>query len=54
MRKVLFNELSNPNIFTVECSLYGYQKGLKIIEYTIEDFKQMGRKLVSSYIELEK
>ena len=31
LRNVLFSELGIPNIFTVECSLYGYHKGHRII-----------------------
>lgn len=54
-RHVLFKELTGcENIFTVECSLLGYvnSKTNRVTEYTIQDYHEMGAKLVETFFKL--
>lgn len=53
-RKVLFEELQIPNIFTVECSLLGYldPKTFRINEYKLSDYYEMGKELIDSFLSL--
>ena len=55
-RKVLFDELSIPYIYTVECSLLGYidKKTNRIVDYKVQDYYEMGRHLIDSFLNLEK
>lgn len=55
-RKVLFDELSIPNIYTVECSLLGYTdpKTHRIIDFKISDYHEMGKSLIDGFISFEK
>lgn len=53
-RSVLFNEVGIPCVYTVECSLLGYLKNKRIQEYRINDYHEMGKKLVDEYLKLEK
>lgn len=37
-RSVLFHEMGIEQVFTVECSLLGYMKKNRIVEYKIPDY----------------
>lgn len=54
-RHVLFESLQIPLIYTVESSLYGYQRNdHNIIEYLPNDYREMGKTLIDSFFEMNK
>ena len=54
-RHVLFESFKIPLIYTVESSLFGYQKNdHKIVEYLPKDYREMGKTLIDSFYEMNK
>jgi len=55
-RKVLFDILKIPKIYTVESSYYGYQKigDHRIIQYVPNDYREMGENILISFSQLMK
>lgn len=52
-RRVFFEELGIPGIFTVECSLIGFVKDNRVCEYSLSDYHEMGIKIISNFLSLE-
>ena len=50
----MFEELGLPNIFTVECSLLGFVKDNRISEYGLTDYLDMGARVLSTFLSLER
>lgn len=50
-RKVLFDLLKTPFVYTVESSFYGYQKEgeYSITPYQPQDYKQMGQTILTAF-----
>jgi hypothetical protein len=42
------------NVYTLENSFFGYKNGKKVVEYTVERYKKLGRKLLATYFEYSK
>ena len=55
-RRVFYELLNIPYIYTVESSLFGYQKenDFRIIPYQPQDYREMGVSVLSTFAELMK
>lgn len=55
-RKVLFDRLNIPLIYTVESSFFGYQKegDFKITPYQPNDYREMGHSILKTFAEFAK
>lgn len=42
------------SVYTLETSFYGYKKGKKIVEFTIEKYRRLGRNFIGTYLEYSK
>lgn len=50
-RKILFDTLNIPFVYTVESSFFGYQKegDFKIIQYQPNDYREMGESILKTF-----
>lgn len=55
-RKVLYDILKRPYIYTIESSFFGYQKegDFRITPYQPNDYREMGETVLKTFVELTK
>jgi hypothetical protein len=55
-RKILFDMLKIPFVYTIESSYFGYQKegDFKIIPYQPHDYREMGETILKTFAEMVK
>lgn len=50
-RVVVWREIGISNSFTIESSIYGYNNGMELTPYTLENFSEIGQEICKSLLE---
>lgn len=44
---------NNPNVYTLEISYYGYKENNLLVDFTINDYREMGKSIAFSFLETD-